>query len=195
MLRKVRAKEKAKRVSGPKNLPREDSGRIHHRDTMRRGTAGRGCSLRKHEEPSSGPEGRAKAKARVEEKPKARGKASNAAWAEGLDTPRGCAPVKDGLMTAAEGEDTSEDECWTDETLQLRYLGSESCLMSFPPGLSDAFSDAGWTVVTRKSRNRQQCSRRRGCFDKSGTVLGSLWDDDDDMIWGKLLTTEERKEW
>ena len=54
--------------------------------------------------------------------------------------------------------------------------------MISPPGLRDAFSEAGWTVVTRKSRNRQQCSRRRGCFDKSGTVLGSLWDDDNDLI-------------
>ena len=46
---------------------------------------------------------------------------------------------------APEGEDTIEQECWTeedDETLQLGYLGSESCLMSFPPGPSDAFSEA-----------------------------------------------------
>ena len=35
-----------------------------------------------------------------------------------------------------------------DETLQLGYLGSESCSMSSPPGLCDAFSEAGWTVVT-----------------------------------------------
>ena len=93
--------------------------------------------------------------------------------------------VNDLEQDAPEGEDTNEDGCWTeedDETLQLGHFGSESCLMSPPPGLHDAFSEAGWTVVTRKSRNRQQCSRRRGCFDKSGTVLGSLGDDDNDMI-------------
>ena len=85
---------------------------------------------------------------------------------------------------------------WTeedDETLQLGYLGSESCLMSFPQGLRDAFSEAGWTVVTRKSRNRQQCSGRRGCFHKSGTVLGSLWDDDNDMILGQVADDRTRK--
>ena len=51
--------------------------------------------------------------------------------------------------------DTNEEGSWTeedDETLQLGYLGSETCLMSSPPGLRDAFSEAGWTVVTRKSR-------------------------------------------
>ena len=94
------------------------------------------------------------------------------------------------------GEDTNEEGCWTeedDETLQLGYLGSESCSMSSPPGLCDAFSEAGWTVVTRKSRNRQQCSRRRGCSDKLGTVLGSLWDDDNDMILGQVADDRTRK--
>ena len=42
---------------------------------------------------------KARAKAGVEERPKAREKASHAACAEGLDTPRSCAPVKDGLVT------------------------------------------------------------------------------------------------
>ena len=108
-------------------------------------------------------------------------------------------PVKDGFMTwSRTREDTNEDGCWTeedDETLQLEYFGSERCRISSPPGLRDACSEAGWTVVTRKSRNRQQCSWRRGCFDKRGTVLGPLWDDENDMILGKLLTTEPRKDW
>ena len=62
--------------------------------------------------------------------------------------------------------------------------------MSSPPGLRDAFSEAGWTVVTRKSRNRQQC---RGCSDKRGTVLGSLWDDDNDMILVQVADDRTRK--
>ena len=72
---------------------------------------------------------------------------------------------------------------------------SDSCLMSSPPGLPDAFNEAGWTVVTRKSRNRQQGSRRRGCFDKRGMVLGSLGEMTTIGSWVKLLTTEPRKEW
>ena len=48
-------------------------------------------------------------------------------------------------------------------------------------------------MVTRKSRNRQQCSRRRGCSDKLGTVLGSLWDDDNDMILGQVADDRTRK--
>ena len=43
--------------------------------------------------------GKASVKAEVEERPKAREKDSHATCAEGLDTPRGCAPVKDELMT------------------------------------------------------------------------------------------------
>ena len=61
---------------------------------------------------------------------------------------------------APEGEDTNEDGCWTeedDETLQVEYFGSDSCSMSSPSGLRDGFSQAGWTMVTRKSRIRQQC--------------------------------------
>ena len=97
--------------------------------------------------------------------------------------------VNDLEQGASQGEDTNEDGCWTeegDETLQLRYLGSDSVLKSSPPGLRDAFSKAGWVVLTRKSRNRQQFSRRRACSDKRGTVLGSLWDDDNDMILGQV---------
>ena len=104
--------------------------------------------------------------------------------------------VNDLEQDTPEGEDTNEEGCWTeedDETLQLGYLGSESCLMTSPPGLRDAFSEAGWTVVTRKSRNRQQCSRRRGCSDKRGTVVGSLWDDDNDMILGQVADDRTRK--
>ena len=41
---KVRAKEKARRVSGPKKLPLEVSGRAHRRDGMWRATASRGRS-------------------------------------------------------------------------------------------------------------------------------------------------------
>ena len=36
--------------------------------------------------------------------------------------------------------------------------------VSSPPGLRDAFSEVGWTVVTRKSRNRQQCTRDVGAL-------------------------------
>ena len=104
--------------------------------------------------------------------------------------------VNDLEQDAPEAEDTNEDGCWTeedDETLQLRYLGSDSGLMSSPLGLRDAFSEAGWTVVTCKSRNRQQRSWRRGCSDKRGTVLGSLWDDDNDMILGQVADNRTKK--
>ena len=91
----------------------------------------------------------------------------------GLGTPQGCAEgwVNDLEQDAPEGEDTNEEVCWTDEddeTLQLEYFGSDSCVMSSPPGLRDAFNEAGWTVVTRKSQICQQGSRRRGCSDKRG---------------------------
>ena len=46
--------------------------------------------------------------------------------------------------------------------------------------------------VTRKSRNRQQCLRRRGCF-KRGMVLGSLREDDNDMILGQVLDDRTNK--
>ena len=73
---------------------------------------------------------------------------------------------------APEGEDTNEDGCWTEEDDETRQLGY--FVTSSPLGLRDAFSEAGWTVVTRKSRNRQQCFRRRGCFDKSGDFCGTM---------------------
>ena len=75
--------------------------------------------------------------------------------AEGLDPPTRLCPsegwVNDLEQDAPEGEDANEGECCTeedDETLQLGYFGSESCQMSSPPGLSDAFSEAGRTVVS-----------------------------------------------
>ena len=48
-------------------------------------------------------------------------------------------------------------------------------------------------MVTSKSRNPQQCSRRCGCSDKRGTVLGSLWDDDNDMILGLVADDQTKK--
>ena len=66
--------------------------------------------------------------------------------------------------------------------------------MSSPSGLRDAFNETGWTVVTRKSRNRQQSSRRRGCSDKCGKVLGSLWDDDNGMILVQVADHERNGE-
>ena len=134
-------------------------------------TASRGRSLGKQEEPLRNPRREARAKAGVEARPKAREKASHTTCAEGLDTPRGCAPVKDGLTTWSRthpNDKTPMNGCWTeedDETLQLEYHGGEPS-----PGLRDAFCEAGWTV-NRKSRNRHCCSRRRGCFDKRGTIL------------------------
>ena len=47
--------------------------------------------------------------------------------------------------------------------------------------------------MTRKLRNRQQRSKRHGCCDKRGTVLGSLWDDDIDMILGQVADVRTRK--
>ena len=167
---------------------------------MWRTIASGGRSPRRQGEPLKSPRTKAKAKAKVEERPKAKEKASKATCAEGLGTPaRLCSSegwVNDLEQDAPEGEDTNEDGRWTeedDETLQLGYFGSESWLMSSAPGLRDAFSEAGWTVVALKSRNRQQCSRRRLCSDKRGTVLGSLWDDDNDTILGQVADDRTRK--
>ena len=65
--------------------------------------------------------------------------------------------------------------------------------MGSPPGLRDAFSEAGWTVVARESRNRQQGFRRRGCSCERDTLLGSLWDDDNDMILGQVADDRTTK--
>ena len=65
--------------------------------------------------------------------------------------------VNDLEQDTPDGEDTNEEGCWTeedDETLQLGYLGSDSCLMGSPSGVRDACSEVGWTAITRKSRNR-----------------------------------------
>ena len=92
-----RAIEKERRVNGPRILSREASGRAHRR--MRRAIASRGPCPRRQGEPLKSPRRKAKAKAKLEERPKAKENASNALCAEGLDTPRGCAPAKDRLMT------------------------------------------------------------------------------------------------
>ena len=141
-----------------------------------------------------------RAKARVEDRQKAREKGLKCYVCGGIRHPARLCPsegwVNDLEQDAPEGEDTDEEGCWTEEddkTLQLGYFGSDSCLMSSPPGLRDAFNEAGWTVVTRKSRNRQQGSQRRGCSDKSGMVLGSLWDDDKDMILGQVADDPTKK--
>ena len=137
--------------------------------------------------------GKGKGKGRSGGKAKGKGKGLTCYVCGGIGHPARLCPsegwVNDLEQDAPEGEDTEED----DETLQLGYFGSESSLMSSPPGLFDACSEAGWTVVTRKSRNRQQRSRRRGCFDKRGTVLGSLWDDDNDMILGQVADDRTKK--
>ena len=79
---------------------------------MRRETARRGRSLRKQGKPLKSP--RAKAKAKVEERPKAKEKASNATCAEGIGHPARLCPsegwVNDLEQDAPEGEDTNEDE-------------------------------------------------------------------------------------
>ena len=136
----------------------------------------------------------------MEERPKAKGKGLKRYVCGGIEHPARLCPsegwVIDLEQDAPEGEGTNEHERpieEDDETLQLGYLGSESCLISSPPGPSDACSEAGWTVVTRKLRNRQQCSRLHGCCDKRGTVLGSLWDDDNDMILGQVADDRTRK--
>ena len=146
------------------------------------------------------PKGKGKGKGKSGGKAKGKGKGLKCYVCGGIGHPARLCPsegwVNDLEQDTPVGEDTNEEGCWTeedDETLQLGYLGSESCSMSSPPGLCDAFSEAGWTVVTRKSRNRQQCSRRRGCSDKLGTVLGSLWDDDNDMILGQVADDRTRK--
>ena len=101
--------------------------------------------------------------------------------------------VNDLEQDTPEGEDTNEEGCWTeedDETLQLGYFGSESCLMSSPPGLRDAFNEAGIDLqASWVPANRETASNAPdvvGASDKRGTLLGSLWDDDNDMILGQV---------
>ena len=142
------------------------------------------------------PKGKGKGKGRSGGKAKGKGKGLTCYVCGGIGHPARMCPSEGWVSDLEQDAPEGEDGCWTeedDETLQLGYLGSESCLISSPPGLRHACSEAGWTVVTRKSRNRQQCSRRRGCFDKRGTVLGSLWDDDNDMILGQVADDRTKK--
>ena len=171
---------KGKKGQWAKIHPLEASGRTHRRSRMRRATASRRQGQRQEWRKGQ----------------RQRKKASHVTCVEGLDTPPSEGWVDDLEQDAPKGEDTNEDGCWTeedDETLELGYLGSDSCLTSSPPGLRDAFSEAGWTVVTRKWRNHQQGSQRRGCSEKCGTVLGSLWDGDNDMILGQVADDRTMK--
>ena len=189
LLRRARAKEKVKRVNGPKIPPREASGRAHRR--MWRAIASRGRSLKKQEEELKRPRRKAKGK----------GKGLTCYVCGGIGhTARLCPSegwVNDLEQDAPEGEDSNEEGCWTDEddgTLQLGYLGSDSCLMSSPPGLRDAFNEAGWTggdpqIAKPPARLRV----RLGCSDKRGMVLGSVWDDDNDMILWQVADDRTKK--
>ena len=47
--------------------------------------------------------------------------------------------------------------------------------------------------MTRKSRNRQQGSRRRVCSGKRGMLLGSLWDGVKDVILGQVADDRTKK--
>ena len=88
----------------------------------------------------------------------------------------------------------NDDGCWAEEeveTLHLRYLGSDAGAVSSPPGMHDVFSETGWIVVTRKSRDRTKLTRRYWYLDKSGTVLASLWDDD--VILGQVPDDRTQK--
>ena len=79
-----------------------------------------------------------------------------------------------------DGEDANDDCCWEeDETPQQRHFGSGAGAVNSPPGLHDAFGDAGWTMMTRRSRNRTNFTSRDEYLGKRGTALRSLWDDDD----------------
>ena len=137
------------------------------------------------------PRRKAKAKAKVEESQR-QDKGLKCNVCGGIGHPARMCPSEGWLddleQDMPEGEDTDEEG--TTRQSNWGYLGSESCLMSSPPGLRDAFSEAGWTVVIRKSRNRQQCSKR--CSDKRDTVLGSLWDDDN-VILGQVADDRTRK--
>ena len=43
------------------------------------------------------------------------------------------------------------------------------------------------------SRNQKQCTKRDRCLDKRGAVLGSLWDDDNEMILGQVADDRFKK--
>ena len=90
---------------------------------MWRAIASRGHSLGKQGEPLKTPRAKAKSKAKVDGRPKAKEKASSATCAEGLGTARRC--TSEGYANvleqdAPEGEDTNEEVCWTDEDDETR---------------------------------------------------------------------------
>ena len=67
---------------------------------MRRETASCGSNIRDAGRALERPKGKGKDKGKSGGKAKGKGeRAQMATCVEGLDTPRGCAPVKDGLMT------------------------------------------------------------------------------------------------
>ena len=108
---------------------------------MRLETASPGRSLRKQEGPLKNPRRKTRAKAGVEERPKAREKGSHATCAEELGTPLGCAPAKDELTTWSRTRPKEKTPMKTAADPKKTPTGipcSESCLMNSPPGLRDA---------------------------------------------------------
>ena len=133
-------RKRQKRVSGPKIPPLEVCGRAHRR--MWRAIVSRGRSQRKQEEPLKAQGERQRQRQRPRQK--WRKGQRQGIWHQmlrvgGIGHPAGLCPsegwVNDLEQDAPEGENTNEEGCWTeedDETLQLEYLGSDSCLTSFP---------------------------------------------------------------
>ena len=80
---------------------------------------------------------------------------------------------------------TRHSNCGTSAAILVWWVLHQDCVMRS--------TKLGWTVVIRKSRNRQQGSRRRGCSDKRGMVLGSLWGDDNDMILEQVADDRTKK--
>ena len=97
------------------------------------------------------PKAKGKGKGRSGGKAKGKGKGLICYVCGGaLDTPARLCPgegwVDDLEQDEPEREDTDEDGTRTeenDETLQLGYFGSDSCLMSPPPGQRDTLVDRG----------------------------------------------------
>ena len=118
---------------------------------------------------------------------------------EGLDTPRGRALADDGLTTWSrtrlKEKTPKKKAAGLKKTTRLSNWGILAAILVWWARHQDCVmhSEAGWTAVTRKPRNRQQCSRRHGCCEKSGTVLGSLWDNDNDVFLGQVADDRTRK--